>query len=56
MSAPLPPNPDPVLNRPVTPDLVRKHGLLPEEYELIQRFLGRAPTLTELGIYSVMWS
>jgi phosphoribosylformylglycinamidine synthase len=56
MSSPLPPNPDPVLNQPITPELVRKHGLLPEEYELIQRFLGRAPTLTELGIYSVMWS
>ena len=56
MSDPLPPNPDPVLNQPVTPALVKKHGLLPDEYGRIQGALGRAPTLTELGIYSVMWS
>jgi phosphoribosylformylglycinamidine synthase len=55
-SAPLPPNPDPLLNQPVTPELVKKHGLLPEEFEKIKGFLGRPPTLTELGIYSVMWS
>jgi len=54
--APLPPNPDPVLNQPITPELVRKHGLLPEEYELVRRHLGGEPTLTELGIFSVMWS
>jgi phosphoribosylformylglycinamidine synthase len=52
----LPPNPDPILNQTVTPDLVRKHGLLPEEYELVRGFLGREATLTELGIFSVMWS
>ncbi len=35
MNAPaLPPNPDPILNQPITPELVKKHGLLPEEYEL----------------------
>jgi phosphoribosylformylglycinamidine synthase len=56
MPASLPPNPDPILNRPITPELVRKHGLLPEEYALIERSLGRPPTLTELGIFSVMWS
>jgi phosphoribosylformylglycinamidine synthase len=56
MPAPLPPNPDPILNRPITPELVRKHGLLPEEMGLIERRLGRTPTLTELGIFSVMWS
>ncbi|HEX3728394.1 MAG TPA: phosphoribosylformylglycinamidine synthase subunit PurL [Opitutaceae bacterium] len=53
---PLPPNPDPYLNREITPALVKQHGLLPEEYAQIQRQLGRLPTLTELGIYSVMWS
>ncbi len=53
---PLPPNPDPYLNREITPALVKQHGLLPAEYALIQRQLGRLPTLTELGIYSVMWS
>ena len=55
-SAELPPNPDPVLNQPITPELIKKHGLLPEEYDQIRRHLGRAPTLTELGIFSVMWS
>ncbi|HEY1792772.1 MAG TPA: phosphoribosylformylglycinamidine synthase subunit PurL [Opitutaceae bacterium] len=52
----LPPNPDPVLNQAITPELVRKHGLLPEEYEKAKAHLGREPTLTELGIFSVMWS
>jgi phosphoribosylformylglycinamidine synthase len=52
----LPPNPDPVLNQPITPDLVRKHGLLPQEYEQVCAHLDRAPSLTELGIFSVMWS
>ena len=52
----LPPNPDPVLNQPITPELVRKHGLLPDEYEAVRGHLGRDPTLTELGIFSVMWS
>ncbi|HTU01521.1 MAG TPA: phosphoribosylformylglycinamidine synthase subunit PurL, partial [Candidatus Sulfotelmatobacter sp.] len=52
----LPPNPDPVLNQPITPELVKKHGLLAEEFEQVRRHLGRDPTLTELGIFSVMWS
>lgn len=56
MSAALPPNPDPVLNVPITPELVRKHNLLPEEYERIKTILGREPNLTELGVFSVMWS
>jgi phosphoribosylformylglycinamidine synthase len=55
-SAGLPPNPDPLLNRPVTPELVKRHGLLPEEHALIVGHLGREPCLTELGIFSVMWS
>src|SRR4030088_3431696 len=38
-------------------ETIRQHGLTPEEYEKIQRLLGgREPTLTELGIFSVMWS
>jgi phosphoribosylformylglycinamidine synthase len=53
---PLPPNPDPVLNQPITAALVKKHGLLPEEYEQVRAHLGRDPSLTELGIFSVMWS
>jgi phosphoribosylformylglycinamidine synthase II len=52
----LPPNPDPVLNQAVTPELAGRHGLLAEEFEQIRRHLGRDPTLTELGIFSVMWS
>ena len=52
----LPPNPDPCLNVEITPELVAQHGLLPEEYDQILNILGRTPNLTELGIFSVMWS
>src|SRR5512135_354755 len=40
----------------VTPELVASHGLSVEEYEKIKAILGRTPTYTELGIFSVMWS
>lgn len=40
----------------ITPALIAKHGLTPEEYERIQDILGREPNFTELGIFSVMWS
>jgi phosphoribosylformylglycinamidine synthase II len=41
----------------ITPALVREHGLTPEEYEKVKQLLGgREPTITELGIFSVMWS
>jgi phosphoribosylformylglycinamidine synthase II len=40
----------------ITPELIREHGITPEEYEKILSALGREPTLTELGIFSVMWS
>ncbi|HUI08794.1 MAG TPA: phosphoribosylformylglycinamidine synthase subunit PurL [Bacteroidota bacterium] len=40
----------------VTRELALKHGLTPEEFERILAILGRTPTYTELGIYSVMWS
>ena len=40
----------------ITPDLVREHGVTAEEYERITERLGREPSLTELGIISVMWS
>ena len=40
-----------------TPEILRQHGLTPDEYEKIKLLLGnREPTLTELGIFSVMWS
>ncbi|HWS98431.1 MAG TPA: phosphoribosylformylglycinamidine synthase subunit PurL, partial [Candidatus Methylomirabilis sp.] len=40
----------------ITPQLLRDHGITPEEYQRILKSLGRVPTLTELGIFSVMWS
>ena len=40
----------------ITPELVAKHGLTPEEYTRIEKILGRAPNFTELGVFSVMWS
>jgi phosphoribosylformylglycinamidine synthase II len=40
----------------VTIELVKEHGLSTEEYEMIVKLLGRKPTYTELGIFSVMWS
>jgi phosphoribosylformylglycinamidine synthase len=40
----------------ITPELIRDHGLSPEEYQRIVERLGREPSLTELGIFSVMWS
>jgi len=40
----------------ITPELVAKHNLTPEEYANIERLLGRTPGYTELGIFSVMWS
>ena len=55
-SATLPPNPDPCLNVEITQELITQHGLLPDEYEQILKILGRTPNLTELGIFSVMWS
>lgn len=46
----------PVAEPEVTPQLVQEHGLSLEEYDMIQKILGRKPTYTELGIFSVMWS
>jgi phosphoribosylformylglycinamidine synthase len=40
----------------ITPEVVREHGLTAEEYDKIRQLLGREPTITELGIFSVMWS
>jgi phosphoribosylformylglycinamidine synthase subunit PurL len=40
-----------------SPETLRQHGLTPDEFEKIKQLLGqREPTLTELGIFSVMWS
>src|SRR5499427_5700150 len=40
----------------ITAAIVRNHGLTEEEYERIKSALNRAPNLTELGVFSVMWS
>ncbi len=40
----------------ITPELLAQHGITAEEYRRIVDALGRTPSLTELGIYSVMWS
>jgi phosphoribosylformylglycinamidine synthase subunit PurL len=40
----------------VDPALLERHGLKADEYDRIVRALGRQPSLTELGIFSVMWS
>jgi len=40
----------------LTEDIIREHGLSPDEYQLLVAALGREPRLTELGIFSVMWS
>jgi len=41
---------------PITPALVREHNLTSDEYRRIEARLGRAPTFTELGIFSALWS
>ncbi len=45
--------PDPVT---ITPELLAQHSITADEYSRIEGALGRVPSLTELGIYSVMWS
>jgi phosphoribosylformylglycinamidine synthase subunit PurL len=40
----------------VDPQVLERHGLKPDEYDRIVTLLGREPNLTELGIFSVMWS
>src|ERR1700755_2287362 len=40
----------------ITPEVIAKHGITPDEYERIEKILGRDPNFTELGVFSVMWS
>jgi len=40
----------------ITPAVLRDHGISPEEYDRILKALGREPSFTELGIFSVMYS
>jgi len=39
---------------PITPELIAEHGLSPEEYDRVLAILGREPTFSELGVFSVM--
>jgi len=48
--------PNAALDPEVTPEVVARHGLTPEEFMRIKKILGRKPNFTELGIFSVMWS
>src|SRR5215813_4729520 len=41
---------------PITSAVLEDHGISPEEFDKIKTALGREPSLTELGIFSVMWS
>src|SRR3981081_3360408 len=40
----------------VTAEIAAEHGLSAQEYARVQQILGRDPNITELGIFSVMWS
>ena len=46
-------NPSPAT---ITPELLKQHSITTDEYARIEAALGRVPSLTELGIFSVMWS
>lgn len=40
----------------LTPEIIAEHGLKPDEYQRLLEIMGREPSPTELGIFSVMWS
>jgi phosphoribosylformylglycinamidine synthase subunit PurL len=40
----------------ITPELIASHGLKPDEYQRLLGIIGRAPSFTELGIFSAMWN
>ena len=40
----------------ITPEVIAAHNLTPQEFQRIKELLGREPSFTELGIFSVMWS
>lgn len=52
----LPQNPNAHNNVEITAQLIKDHGLSKNEFEKIKEQLGRTPNLTELGLFSVMWS
>jgi phosphoribosylformylglycinamidine synthase II len=43
-------------NSEITPEIVAQHGLKDDEYQRCLAIMGRVPTVTELGVFSVMWS
>ena len=48
---------EPAIQEPaITNELVAAHGLKPDEYQRILALIGRAPSFTELGIFSAMWN
>jgi len=40
----------------ITPEMAMEHGLKPDEFDRMRKLLGRDPSITELGIFGVMWS
>ena len=40
----------------ITSEIIARHGITDDEFERIKKILGREPNITELGIFSVMWS
>ena len=40
----------------ITPEIIDKHGIKPNEYEKIISLIGKEPNLLELGIFSAMWN
>ena len=50
------PRSEPIITAELGPQLAKDHGMTPAEYERMLEVLGRMPTWTELGIFSVMWS
>ncbi len=44
------------VSQPITKDLIAQHNLTDDEYKKIIEILGREPNITELGMFSVMWS
>ena len=40
----------------ITPEMIDKHGIKPNEYKKIINLIGKEPNLLELGIFSAMWN
>ena len=40
----------------ITPEIINKHGIEPEEYKKIINLIGKEPNMLELGIFSAMWN